>query len=197
MLVLNILREVEKDIPGLTDTTTPRRLGPKRANNIRKEEAVRQFVGERPLPEEDGMQTKFKSTRSIVLSRRWCWSARDLVWPSRSVALSSVRVYEGAGPAPLEHICRRTGPLISESRSSVGSEEEKNKAIVKAADKVTEATKKRDKAKTAKKSETGKKAVTGDKKEKKIAKNNGVVGAKKRRNRRSKEVRFGLAVFVI
>ncbi|KAL1403800.1 hypothetical protein pipiens_019201 [Culex pipiens pipiens] len=49
-----------------------------------------------------------------------------------------------------------------------------NKAIVKAADKVTEATKKRDESKTAKKSETGKKAVTGDKKEKKIAKNDGV-----------------------
>ncbi|KAL1403208.1 hypothetical protein pipiens_019468 [Culex pipiens pipiens] len=66
---LNILREVEKDIPGLTDTTMPRRLGPKRANNIRKEEAVRQFVGVHPLPEKIGKK-KSKSTRSIVLSRR-------------------------------------------------------------------------------------------------------------------------------
>ncbi|EDS35127.1 ribosomal protein S6 [Culex quinquefasciatus] len=121
-LALNILREVEKDIPGLTDTTMPRRLGPK-------------HIG--------GKKTKSKSTRSIVLSRRWCWSARDLVWPSRSVALSRLRVYEGAGPAPSERICRRTGPLISASRSSVGSEKEKNK--------VTEATKKRDETKTAKK----------------------------------------------
>ncbi|CAH6790515.1 Rps6 [Phodopus roborovskii] len=35
--VLNlVIVKKEKDIPGLTDTTVPRRLGPKRASRIRK-----------------------------------------------------------------------------------------------------------------------------------------------------------------
>lgn len=48
----------EKDIPGLTDTTVPRRLGPKRASKIRKlfnlakEDDVRQYVVRRPLNKE-------------------------------------------------------------------------------------------------------------------------------------------------
>ena len=51
----------EKDIPGLTDTTVPRRLGPKRASRIRKlfnlskEDDVRQYVVRKPL-NKDGMR---------------------------------------------------------------------------------------------------------------------------------------------
>jgi len=36
MLSVSIVKKREKEIPGLTDTTNNRRLGPKRANNIRK-----------------------------------------------------------------------------------------------------------------------------------------------------------------
>ena len=36
VLNLVIAKKGEKDIPGLTDTTVPRRLGPKRASRIRK-----------------------------------------------------------------------------------------------------------------------------------------------------------------
>uniref|UniRef100_A0A674NP45 Small ribosomal subunit protein eS6 n=1 Tax=Takifugu rubripes TaxID=31033 RepID=A0A674NP45_TAKRU len=36
VLNLVIVKKGEKDIPGLTDTTVPRRLGPKRASKIRK-----------------------------------------------------------------------------------------------------------------------------------------------------------------
>lgn len=48
----------EKDIPGLTDNTVPRRLGPKRASRIRKlfnlskEDDVRQYVVRKPLAKE-------------------------------------------------------------------------------------------------------------------------------------------------
>ncbi len=35
-LSVTITKKGEKEIPGVTDTTVPRRLGPKRANNIRK-----------------------------------------------------------------------------------------------------------------------------------------------------------------
>ncbi|KAB0341017.1 hypothetical protein FD755_024517 [Muntiacus reevesi] len=50
VLNLVIVKKGEKDIPGLTDTTVPRRLGPKRASRIRKlfslskEDDVRQYV---------------------------------------------------------------------------------------------------------------------------------------------------------
>lgn len=63
MFKLNILQG-EKDIPGLTDTTVPRRLGPKRASRIRKlfnlskEDDVRQYVVRKPLNKE-GKNSKF------------------------------------------------------------------------------------------------------------------------------------------
>ncbi|GIX72749.1 40S ribosomal protein S6 [Caerostris extrusa] len=49
----------EQEIPGLTDNTIPRRLGPKRASKIRKlfnltkEDDVRHFVVKRPLPQKE------------------------------------------------------------------------------------------------------------------------------------------------
>uniref|UniRef100_A0A8C4QMP1 40S ribosomal protein S6 n=1 Tax=Eptatretus burgeri TaxID=7764 RepID=A0A8C4QMP1_EPTBU len=55
VLNLVIVRKGEHDIPGLTDTTVPRRLGPKRASKIRKlfnlskEDDVRQYVVRRPI----------------------------------------------------------------------------------------------------------------------------------------------------
>jgi len=50
----------EQEIPGLTDTTIPRRLGPKRASkirklfNLKKEDDVRQYVVRRPLAAKEG-----------------------------------------------------------------------------------------------------------------------------------------------
>uniref|UniRef100_W5MZ39 40S ribosomal protein S6 n=1 Tax=Lepisosteus oculatus TaxID=7918 RepID=W5MZ39_LEPOC len=58
VLNLVIIKKGEKDIPGLTDNTVPRRLGPKRASKIRKlfnlskEDDVRQYVVRRPLTKE-------------------------------------------------------------------------------------------------------------------------------------------------
>ncbi|NXD74090.1 RS6 protein, partial [Eolophus roseicapillus] len=58
VLNLVIVKKGEKDIPGLTDTTVPRRLGPKRASKIRKlfnlskEDDVRQYVVRKPLNKE-------------------------------------------------------------------------------------------------------------------------------------------------
>ncbi|KAI9261381.1 40S ribosomal protein S6-B [Phascolomyces articulosus] len=52
---LVVIKQGEQDIPGLTDTTVPKRLGPKRANNIRKffnlgkEDDVRQYVIRRTI----------------------------------------------------------------------------------------------------------------------------------------------------
>ena len=55
-LSLVVVKQGEQDLPGLTDTTAPRRLGPKRANNIRKmfnltkEDDVRKYVIAREIP---------------------------------------------------------------------------------------------------------------------------------------------------
>lgn len=69
VLALVIVRKGEQEIPGLTDTTIPRRLGPKRASRIRKlfnlskEDDVRQYVVKRPLPQKDGKKQRFKAPK--------------------------------------------------------------------------------------------------------------------------------------
>ncbi|CAH0546532.1 unnamed protein product [Brassicogethes aeneus] len=69
VLSLVVVRKGEKDIPGLTDTNVPRRLGPKRVNKIRKlfnltkQDDVRQYVVKRPLPEKEGKKQRFKAPK--------------------------------------------------------------------------------------------------------------------------------------
>merc|ERR1711941_89405 len=82
VLHLVIIKKGEQDIPGLTDTTVPRRLGPKRASKIRrlfnltKEDDVRQYVVRRPLPEKEGKKAKSKAPKiqrlvtPVVLQRK-------------------------------------------------------------------------------------------------------------------------------
>nr|CAD7399525.1 unnamed protein product [Timema poppensis] len=70
VLALVIVKKGEAEIPGLTDTTIPRRLGPKRASKIRKlfnltkEDDVRQYVIKRPLPLKEGKtKQRFKAPK--------------------------------------------------------------------------------------------------------------------------------------
>ncbi|KAF2899981.1 hypothetical protein ILUMI_06203 [Ignelater luminosus] len=69
VLSLVIVRKGDKDIPGLTDKTMPRRLGPKRANKIRKlfnltkQDDVCQYVVKRPLPQKEGKKQRFKAPK--------------------------------------------------------------------------------------------------------------------------------------
>jgi len=70
VLNLVIIKKGEGEIPGLTDNSIPRRLGPKRAGKIRKlfnltkEDDVRQFVVRRPLPPKEGRKsTKYKQPK--------------------------------------------------------------------------------------------------------------------------------------
>ncbi|XP_055956180.1 40S ribosomal protein S6 [Patella vulgata] len=64
VLSLIIIKKGEQEIPGLTDTTIPRRLGPKRASKIRKlfnlskDDDVRQYVVRRPMPKKPGMSQR-------------------------------------------------------------------------------------------------------------------------------------------
>merc|ERR1712061_443647 len=60
VLALAIVKKGDSEIPGLTESTIPRRLGPKRASHIRKlfnlgkQDDVRQYVIKRPLPAKEG-----------------------------------------------------------------------------------------------------------------------------------------------
>ena len=62
-----IMKKGEKDIPGLTDTTVPHRLGPKRASRIRKlfdlsKDDVRQYVVRKSL-NKDGKKPRTKAPK--------------------------------------------------------------------------------------------------------------------------------------
>ncbi|XP_033634008.1 40S ribosomal protein S6-like [Asterias rubens] len=69
VLNLVIVKKGDVDIPGLTDKTIPRRLGPKRAGKIRKlfnlskDDDVRQYVVRRPLPEKEGKKQRYKAPK--------------------------------------------------------------------------------------------------------------------------------------
>merc|ERR1712241_1624449 len=69
VLNLAVVKKGEGEIPGLTDNTTPRRLGPKRASKIRKlfnlakEDNVCQYVIKRPLPVKEGKNPQFKAPK--------------------------------------------------------------------------------------------------------------------------------------
>merc|ERR1711936_133483 len=66
---LAIVKKGDAEIPGLTDNTIPRRLGPKRASKIRKlfnltkDDDVCQYVIKRPLPLKDGKKQKFAAPK--------------------------------------------------------------------------------------------------------------------------------------
>merc|ERR1711941_68765 len=69
VLHLVVVKKGEQEIPGLTDKTIPRRLGPKRASKIRKlfnlskEDDVRQYVVRRPMPEKEGKRPRSKAPK--------------------------------------------------------------------------------------------------------------------------------------
>jgi small subunit ribosomal protein S6e len=69
VLHLIIVKKGDNDIPGLTDTQVPRRLGPKRASHIRKlfnltkEDDVRQYVIKRKIPGKDGKRDHVKAPK--------------------------------------------------------------------------------------------------------------------------------------
>jgi len=82
VLSLVIVKKGGQEIPGLTDTTVPRRLGPKRASKIRKlfnlskEDDVRQYVLRRPIPAKEGKKPRTKAPKiqrlitPLVLQRK-------------------------------------------------------------------------------------------------------------------------------
>jgi small subunit ribosomal protein S6e len=78
VLSLVIIKKGDAELPGITDKTVPRRLGPKRAGNIRKlfnlekSDDVRQYVVRRPLKEKEGkkLRTKAPKIQRLITPRR-------------------------------------------------------------------------------------------------------------------------------
>merc|ERR1719473_117866 len=82
ILHLIITKKGEQEIPGLTDNTIPRRLGPKRASKIRKlfnltkDDDVRKYVIRRELAAKEGKKATTKAPKiqrlvtPVVLQRK-------------------------------------------------------------------------------------------------------------------------------
>merc|ERR1712029_961739 len=74
-LALVVVKKGEKDLPGITDGTKPRRLGPKRASKIRKlfalskEDDVRKYVIRREIPSKEGSKAKKPKTKAPKIQR--------------------------------------------------------------------------------------------------------------------------------
>merc|ERR1711925_1935 len=75
VLALSIVKQGDNDIPGITDTVHPKRLGPKRATKIRKffgltkEDDVRKFVIRREVqPKGEGKKPYTKAPRILLTS---------------------------------------------------------------------------------------------------------------------------------
>lgn len=75
-LNLIVVKQGEADIKGLTDVQSPKRLGPKRANNIRKffgltkDDDVRQFVIRREVTKGDKKYTKAPKIQRLITPQR-------------------------------------------------------------------------------------------------------------------------------
>ena len=70
MLSISVVKKGEQEIPGLTDTTKPRRLGPKRASGIRKLYGIEKAEGEKTtqsscaLIKKHAIRRTFKSAKN-------------------------------------------------------------------------------------------------------------------------------------
>ncbi|KXT02512.1 hypothetical protein AC579_336 [Pseudocercospora musae] len=75
VLALSIVKQGDADIPGLTDTVHPKRLGPKRATKIRrffglsKEDDVRKFVIRREVQPKEGKEGAKPYTKAPRIQR--------------------------------------------------------------------------------------------------------------------------------
>lgn len=121
-----VVKKGEGEIPGLTDKTVPRRLGPKRAGKIRKlfnlskEDDVRQYVIRRDLPAKEGKKPRSKAPKiqrlvtpqrlqrkrhKKALKKQWALTAREDA--ATYAKLLSQRAKEAKEKREAEHMKRR------------------------------------------------------------------------------------------
>ncbi|SPP89657.1 40S ribosomal protein S6 [Drosophila guanche] len=139
VLALVVIKKGEQDIAGLTDTTIPRRLGPKRASKIRKlfslskEDDVRGFVVRRPLPAKDNKKATSKAPKiqrlitPVVLQRKHRRIAlkKKRQTASKEAAADYAKLLvqrKKESKAKREEAKRRRSASIRESKSSISSD---------------------------------------------------------------------------
>ncbi|XP_016923208.1 small ribosomal subunit protein eS6 [Drosophila suzukii] len=139
VLALVVLKKGEQDIAGLTDTSVPRRLGPKRASkirklfNLRKEDDVRRFVVRRPLPAKDNKKATSKAPKiqrlitPVVLQRKHRRIAlkKKRQTASKEAAADYAKLLvqrKKESKAKREEAKRRRSASIRESKSSISSD---------------------------------------------------------------------------
>jgi small subunit ribosomal protein S6e len=89
MLSLTLIKKGEKEIPGLTDETKNRRLGPKRASGIRKLYGIEKAEGEKTtqsscaLIKKHAIRRTFKSAKKPDITRHKAPKIQRLVTESR------------------------------------------------------------------------------------------------------------------
>merc|ERR1719365_183631 len=119
VLAMAIVKKGEAEIPGLTDNTIPRRLGPKRASKIRKlfnlskEDDVCQYVIKRPLPAKEGKKAQHK----VALKRRR--SEKNRLAAAEYSKILAQRQKEAKEAKELK---RRRSASLRESRKSTSSQ---------------------------------------------------------------------------
>jgi small subunit ribosomal protein S6e len=190
-LALIVVRKGQNEIPGLTDTQVPRRLGPKRASHIRKlfnltkEDDVRKYVIKRPLPEKEGKKKRFQAPKiqrlvtPVVLQRK----RHRLAIKKRRVEARKEAEAEYAKLLAQrrrdEKLRRRTrSASMRESKSSVSSDKDK-KEVKKEEKKPVKEVKKDKKKEEPKKKDAKKDAAKKEVKEKKDEKKTEKKGEKK------------------
>lgn len=139
VLALVVIKKGEQDIAGLTDTTIPRRLGPKRASKIRKlfnlskEDDVCRFVVRRPFPAKDNKKATSKAPKiqrlitPVVLQRKHRRIAlkKKRQQASKEAAADYAKLLvqrKKESKAKREEAKRRHSASIRESKSSVSSD---------------------------------------------------------------------------
>merc|ERR1711973_61768 len=132
-----IEKKGDNEIPGLTDTTIPRRLGPKRASKIRKlfnlekDDNVRNYVIKRPLPVKEGKKPQFKAPKvqrlvtPIMLQRKRQRMAvkRKRAEKNRQAAAEYAKILAQRQKEDKEakELRRKRSASLRESRNSVKS----------------------------------------------------------------------------
>jgi small subunit ribosomal protein S6e len=146
VLSLVIIKKGPQEIPGLTDTTVPRRLGPKRASKIRKlfnlskEDDVRQYVLRRPIAAKDGKKPRTKAPKiqrlitPLVLQRkrhRVTIKRRRAVKRRDEEATYAKMLAQKAKERQAEKIARRRSSASHRTSQSKSESSETEKPIVK------------------------------------------------------------------
>jgi len=137
VLSLVIVKKGDGEIPGLTDGSVPRRLGPKRASKIRKlfnltkDDDVRQYVLRRTLPAKEGKKPKSKAPKiqrlvtPVVLQRkrhRLSMKRKRAVVRKEEAAVYQKLIAQRAKERAAERIARRRSSASARASQSQSGE---------------------------------------------------------------------------